>query len=95
VQRDAWHARAERGLTALTLGIAANDDPTWLRRAAEILGECASREPAPPPEVFKNLGIAQGRLGHTAEMKQALQGYLRQAPEDDPDLPTLRALVAP
>jgi hypothetical protein len=93
VRRDVWHARAQRGLTALTLGIEQNNDPRWLTRAWEILRECADRDEAPQPSVLKNLGIAAGRLGKTDEMKAALRRYLSVAPKDDPELGSIRALA--
>ncbi|MDP2274968.1 MAG: DUF2723 domain-containing protein [Archangium sp.] len=93
VRRDVWHARAQRGLTALTLGIEQHDDVTWLTRAYAILGECADRDEAPQPSVLKNLGIAAGRLGKTEEMKAALRRYLAVAPKEDPELAAVRALV--
>lgn len=93
VRRDVWHARAQRGLTALTLGIERNNDVAWLTRAYEILRECAERDEAPQPSVLKNLGISAGRLGKTAEMKAALKRYLTVAPRDDPELTTIRALA--
>ena len=93
VRRDVWHARAQRGLTSLTLGIEQHDDVTWLTRAYEILRECAERDEAPQPSVLKNLGIAAGRLGKTEEMKAALRRYLTVAPKEDPELAAVRALV--
>lgn len=93
VRRDVWHARAQRGLTALTVGIERNDDPLWLTRAYDILRHCADQDEAPQPAVFKNLGIAAGRLGKTAEMKAALRRYVAVAPQSDPELPTIRALA--
>lgn len=93
VRRDVWNARAQRGLTALTLGIERDNDRTWLTRSLEVLRECAARDEAPQPSVFKNLGIAAGRLGHTEEMKTALERYVALEPKDDPDLPTIRALA--
>ncbi len=93
VRRDVWHARAQRGLTALTLGIEQKDDVTWLTRSYEILRECAEADEAPQPSVLKNLGIAAGRLGKTDEMKAALRWYLRVAPQDDPELTAVRALA--
>jgi hypothetical protein len=92
VRRDVWHARAQRGLTALTVGIERNNDGLWLTRAYEILRQCSELDEAPQPPVFKNLGIAAGRLGKTAEMKTALRRYLEVAPASDPELPTIRAL---
>ncbi len=92
VRRDVWHARAQRGLTSLTIGIERNNDPLWLTRAYEILRECSEKDEAPQPAVFKNLGIAAGRLGKTIEMKEALRRYLTVAPKSDPELPTIRAL---
>jgi hypothetical protein len=94
VRRDVWGARAQRGLTCLTEGIARHDDVTWLTRAVTILEDCAAHDEAPAPAVFKNLGIAHGRLGHTAQMKQALTRYVQVAPASDPELPTVRALLA-
>jgi hypothetical protein len=94
VRRDVWGARAQRGLTALTEGIARHDDPTWLTRAVAILEDCATHDEAPAPAVFKNLGIAYGRLGHPAEMKQALTRYVQLAPASDPELATVRAVLA-
>ncbi len=93
VRRDVWHARAQRGLTALTVGIAHENDPAWLTRAYDVLRDCTEHDEAPQPNVFKNLGIAAGRLGRTAEMKAALRRYVAVAPKDDPELPAVRALA--
>ncbi len=93
VRRDVWHARAQRGLTALTLGIEQHDDVTWLTRAYEILRACVELDEAPQPSVFKNFGITAGRLGKTEEMKAALRRYLTVAPKDDPELAAVRALA--
>lgn len=92
-RRDVWHARAQRGLMALTIGIERNNDATWLNRARDVLRECADRDEAPQPNVFKNLGIAAGRLGRNEEMKEALRRYVSVAPKNDPELPTIRALA--
>ena len=43
--------------------------------------------------MLKNLGIAAGRLGKTAEMKAAFTRYVTVAPKDDPELPAVRALA--
>ncbi len=93
VRRDVWNARAQRGLTALTLGIERGNDVTWLTRAYEILSDCAAHDEAPQPSVFKNLGITAGRLGRTEEMKAALRKYVSLAPTSDPELPAVRALA--
>jgi hypothetical protein len=94
VRRDVWGALAQRGLTALTEGIARHDDVRWLERAANILEDCAAHDEAPAAAVFKNLGIAHGRLGHPAQMKQALQRYVQLAPVSDPELPAVRAILS-
>ena len=93
VRRDAWHARAQRGLHALEVGMAQGDDVTWLRRAYDILVECTVKDEAPQAAVFKNLGIAAGRLGRTEEMKAAFRRYLEVGPKGDPQREALRALV--
>ncbi len=93
VRRDVWNARGQRGLTALTIGIARGNDVTWLTRAYDILRDGADHDEAPQPNVLKNLGIAAGRLGKTAEMKAAFTRYVTVAPKDDPELPAVRALA--
>ena len=93
VARDVWGARARRGLTALQLGIAHGDDRAWLTRAYDVLQALATSDVAADPSVFKNLGIAAGRLGRTEEMRQALQHYVSVAPASDPELPAVRALI--
>jgi hypothetical protein len=97
-RRDFWHAKARLGLYALNVGIARGDDGTWLRRAYALLSECAVRDEAPQAAVFKNLGIAAGRLAavepaRAEEMKRAFRRYLELAPPGDPELPAVRALV--
>lgn len=92
VRRDVWRARAQRGLTALRLGIELGD-ARWLARARDILQACADEDEAAAPEVFKNLGIAAGRLGDPQAMRRALRRYISSAPESDPELPTIRALA--
>ncbi|MFZ5438349.1 MAG: hypothetical protein ACOZQL_00005, partial [Myxococcota bacterium] len=97
VRRDAWQAKARLGLWALTVGMARGDDVTWLHRAHALLVE-ASRDEVPQAAVFKNLGIAAGRLAPKEpalqdEMKRAFRRYLELAPPGDPELPTIRALA--
>jgi hypothetical protein len=93
-QRDAFDARARRGLFALEQAIARNNDRRWLDRAATVLREAVTEDPTPAPATWKNLGITEGRLGQTEAMRQAFARYLAQAPADDPDVPRVRALLA-
>lgn len=92
-ERDLWNARARRGLTALEVAIARGDDRQWLERSASILRDAIANDPHPEAATWKNLGIAEGRLGNTSAMKTAFEQYLREAPPDDPQLPSIRALV--
>lgn len=94
VQREAWRARERRGLLALQLALSRGGDAAWLRRAYDELKACADGEARPPPALFKNLGIAAGRLGLDAEMRAALGRYVEVAPADDAELPTVKALLA-
>ncbi len=98
VRRDAWGARAQLGLFALTRGIARGDDEAWLRRAYALLEACTRGDEAPSPAVWKNLGIAAGRLARVEPamqdvMRRALRRYVELAPASDPELPVVRALV--
>lgn len=93
VRRDVWQARAQRGLFALNVAIARNNDPAWLERAYAVLKECAERDEAPQASTFKNLGIAAGRLGRKQEMRAAFKRYVATAPESDPELPAIRGLT--
>ncbi len=92
-ERDLWNARARRGLAALEVAIARGDDRQWLERSAAILREAVANDPHPEAATWKNLGITEGRLGNTSGMKTAFEQYLREAPPDDPQLPSIRALV--
>lgn len=92
-ERDLWNARARRGLTALEVAIARSDDRRWLDRSALVLREAVANDPHPEAATWKNLGITEGRLGNTSAMKAAFEQYLREAPSDDPQLPSIRALA--
>lgn len=92
-ERDVWNARARRGLTALEVAIARGDDRTWLDRSALVLRDAVAKDPRPDAATWKNLGITEGRLANTSAMKAAFERYLREAPSDDPQLPSIRALV--
>lgn len=92
-ERDLWNARARRGLTALEVAIARGDDRTWLDRSALVLRDAIAKDPHPDAATWKNLGITEGRLGNTSAMKSAFEHYLREAPPDDPQLPSIRALA--
>jgi hypothetical protein len=92
-QREAWDARGRRGLFALERAIARGGARVWLERAAAALRDVVAGDPAPSPATWKNLGIAEGRLGDLTAMRRAFQAYLATAPANDPEVPQLRALV--
>ncbi len=78
---------------ALEVALARGDDRQWLERSASILRDAIANDPHPEAATWKNLGITEGRLGNTSAMKTAFEQYLREAPPDDPQLPSIRALV--
>lgn len=92
-QRDVFDARARPGLFALEQAIARGDEVRWLERAATALREAVEDDPSPAAATWKNLGIAEGRLGRWDAMRAAFERYLAMAPDNDPELPRLRALV--
>lgn len=96
---EAWSARQRRGFRLLVVAIEEGSEPRLLRGAIALLEPVVAEAPRPPPAAFKNLGIAWGRLeGREPQAHQkmldALRAYLSRAPADDPDLPSIRAIVA-
>ncbi|MDX2014652.1 MAG: DUF2723 domain-containing protein [Myxococcaceae bacterium] len=93
-QREAWDARSRRGLFALERAIARGGDREWLERSAVVLREAVAGDPAPSAATWKNLGIAEGRLGNVSAMRRAFEAYLATAPVSDPEVEQIRALLA-
>lgn len=93
VRRDAWHARAQRGLFALNVAIARGNDATWLERAYAVLKEVTEHDEAPQAATWKNFGITAGRMGKKQEMRVAFKKYVALAPPGDPELAAIRGLV--
>lgn len=89
VASDWWEARQRRAVTLLEKS---NGDPARLREALDLLVEQEKSRPNPPPQLFKNLGIAWQRAqpGETAKARNAFRHYLDLADPGDRDLPVIR-----
>ena len=80
------------------LASARPDDAAAHEASVRVFETLARRDPAPPPVVWKNLGVAYHRLSLTrpeavAPMVRAWRRYLEVAPRTDPDLTNIRLLV--
>jgi hypothetical protein len=89
VVSDWWESRHRRAVTLLEKS---GRDPVLLKEALRLLEEQEDHRPDPPPQLFKNLGIAWQRSqpGETAKAKAAFQTYLERADPGDRDLPVIR-----
>jgi len=92
---DVWEVRQSRGAHLM---LVAGNNPArrkYLPVAAAILQKVVDDNPEVSAHVYKNLAIALGRAGITtpeerAQAARAWEGYLRQAPPEDPQLPAIR-----
>jgi len=98
VWSDYWEVRQARAAHILTVVGANPSRRKYIPKAVEILQQIVDEHPEAPAHVWKNLAIAIGRAGITtpeqqAQALRAWEGYLRVAPANDPQLPSIRAEV--
>jgi len=94
-----WAMSHRSALRLLTLGMEQHDDPALLRAAASGFSRLLADHPSPPPQAYKNLGIAYARLvpvdpSAAERAVQAWQAYLRVGPADDGERPAIAKAVA-
>ncbi len=93
---DIWAARQARALWLLE---AAGRDPArrrYLVEAVSALEGIVAEDPRPPPQIWRSLAMADGRLGldtpaERARTADAWRHYLAVAPAWDPGLPAIRS----
>jgi hypothetical protein len=96
---DTWEVRQSRGAHLM---VVAGSDPgrrQYLPVAASILQKVVDENPDVSAHVYRNLAMAIGRAGITtpeqrAQAARAWEGYLKEAPPGDPQLPKIREELA-
>ncbi len=96
---DTWEVRQARAAHILTVAGANPARHKYLPVAVGILQRIVDENPDVPAHVHKNLAIAIGRAGITtpeekAQAIKAWEGYLRVAPESDPQIPAIKKELA-
>jgi hypothetical protein len=93
-----WNRFEGYGMTLVGMAASRWDDPVVLDSTVRALERLAAR-PVVAPLVLKNLGVAHHMRSRThpealEPMVREWRRYLAVAPQDDPDLPKIRTLVA-